>query len=136
MIYFIQDESTLLIKIGFTDHATPAKRLCELQTASSAGLVLLSTIPGTREMEKHIHREFANLRERGEWFRPAPALIRFIADTYPKGDGAAISERDQAICLLLKHVKVAMGLVSEAGRGVKMTRQHVQRVLDANGIEF
>lgn len=79
MIYFIQDQGTLFIKIGFS--AEPAeRRLAALQTGNPSGLVLLLTLPGERAAESHLHQRFAFARERGEWFRPMPDILAFMLD--------------------------------------------------------
>mgnify|MGYP000011509916 CR=1 FL=1 len=60
-----------LCKFGFS--AEPLKRLQALQTGSSTVLTLVHTIAvdceHVRVLERTLHREFANLRVRGEWFR-------------------------------------------------------------------
>jgi len=90
MIYFIQDEGTFHIKIGYTG-GPAAKRLRELQVASPSGLVLLRAVPGDMDCERELHRRFDRYRVHGEWFQPAPALLRLIlagGENYP-GDGEA-----------------------------------------------
>lgn len=77
MIYFIQDEDTLAIKIGYG--SSPADRIKTLQTGNPSRLHLLATIPGTQVDEHELHRRFASSRVAGEWFRPTPALLRLIA---------------------------------------------------------
>jgi hypothetical protein len=61
-------------KFGFSKN--PESRVRALQTGSSEELVLLETVPvgdrSVREMERLLHREFAHLRSRGEWFRISP----------------------------------------------------------------
>jgi hypothetical protein len=80
MIYFIQDDTSNLIKIGFVKGEDANVRLADLQTGSAAGLVLLGTMPGDRQVETDLHARFAAAREHGEWFRPVPGLIRFITE--------------------------------------------------------
>jgi hypothetical protein len=55
-----------------------ARRVATLQTASPAPLVLLACMDGDRQAEARLHRRFASARVRGEWFRPVPALLRFL----------------------------------------------------------
>lgn len=59
-----------LIKIGISDD--PERRARHLNA------VLLGTCPGSRKIERELHDEFADLRERGEWFRAEPRLLRRI----------------------------------------------------------
>ena len=77
MIYFIRDESTQHIKIGYTaGHGE--KRLRDLQTGCPGQLMLLLHLEGLRQHETAWHKRFASARERGEWFRPVPELRRAI----------------------------------------------------------
>jgi hypothetical protein len=78
VIYFIQDETLNLIKIGFTDADDATPRLRALQTGNPSVLVLLITMLGSKEIEAQLHTRFASARERGEWFRPVPELMRFL----------------------------------------------------------
>ena len=68
-LYCISDGE--LCKFGFS--AEPLKRLRALQTGSSNVLELVHTIAvdvdSVRLLERTLHKEFANLRVRGEWFR-------------------------------------------------------------------
>jgi hypothetical protein len=66
MIYFIQQEQTNMVKIGFTSNVK--KRLATLQTASAYPLRLLGYCVGGRELEARIHEELALSRVAGEWF--------------------------------------------------------------------
>jgi hypothetical protein len=79
MIYFIQDETVCLIKIGYTSDDA-ANRLKFLQTGSPVGLRLLATIPGELSDERQLHARFAAHRERGEWFRPVPELVSLLIE--------------------------------------------------------
>lgn len=78
MIYFIQDSGSLNIKIGFTD-GSPHARLSALQTGNSSLLVLLGAVAGTMAAEREAHAALAKHRVSGEWFRPAPDVLRHIA---------------------------------------------------------
>ena len=68
-LYCIANESGS-VKFGFS--ADPVRRLSSLQTGSSESLHLLETVAvpqdRVREYERLLHREFAHLRCRGEWF--------------------------------------------------------------------
>jgi hypothetical protein len=77
MIYFIQAGKAGSIKIGYTE-CDVSKRLGDLQTACPQALHVLLVIEGTVETEKLLHRRFAGLRRRGEWFHPEPKLLAFI----------------------------------------------------------
>lgn len=79
MIYFVRDEATLQIKIGFTDRDLE-ERLREFQTGCPGLLTPLLAVSGTRRDEQAWHRRFAAARVRGEWFRPTPELLQAISD--------------------------------------------------------
>lgn len=78
-VYFIQGESTRLIKIGFTDRAVKA-RCAILQVGSPDKLIILGSIDGSREIESYLHDIFAKHRVIGEWFRPAVEILEFITE--------------------------------------------------------
>lgn len=76
MIYFVRNNSTLAVKIGFSSH--PKKRLAQLQSANMDRLTLIIQIPGEKEDEKRLHQEFASHRISGEWFEPNQQLSETI----------------------------------------------------------
>jgi hypothetical protein len=55
------------------------KRKAELQTGCPYPLEVLLTFAGTPEDEGTLHREFADLRVQGEWFRYEGRLVAFVA---------------------------------------------------------
>lgn len=75
VVYFIQSADGL-VKIGWT--ADLARRLNNLNSASSSPLRVLATTPGGATLEAHLHERFSDLRERGEWFRPNDDLLRLV----------------------------------------------------------
>lgn len=77
-VYFLHDATAKLVKIGFTRNVV--RRTGTVRSASGRDAVLLGTIIGTFADENRIHRQFDHLRERGEWFRETPALMRDIAE--------------------------------------------------------
>jgi T5orf172 domain len=78
MLYFALAPNFGTIKIGCTSRPL-RKRLEALNTCSLDRVRLLAWMDGGREDEAALHQQFAACRHRGEWFRPAPALVRFIA---------------------------------------------------------
>ena len=66
------------IKIGFT--AGEAKnRLRSLQTGHPHPLKILAVFEGSVNMEKEVHRRFAEARVHGEWFNRTPELLQMIS---------------------------------------------------------
>jgi hypothetical protein len=80
MIYFIQNEISKAIKIGFSD--SPIRRLVSLQTATPDPLVLLATTDGGFKEEQILHQRFEDFRLAGEWFsheNPNDSIPEFVA---------------------------------------------------------
>jgi len=77
MVYFIQCGNDGPIKIGKS--IDPVRRLQILALSAPSKLRLLATIPGSRDEESRLHRQFAEDRLYGEWFHPSPALLALIA---------------------------------------------------------
>jgi len=79
VIYFVQGEMTKLIKIGQT--ATLAVRLKMLQAQSPDNLVLLLAIVANDryQSDTDIHKELAEHRAWGEWFRPDKKVLDLIS---------------------------------------------------------
>ena len=76
IVYFIRCENT--VKIGTT--AKPiGLRHASLQAANPRRLVLLKTLCGGRDLEQHLHRRFAHLRIRGEWFHFNEEVVQFLS---------------------------------------------------------
>lgn len=80
MIYFIQAETSLFIKIGYTGGEADG-RLKALQTGNPEPLTVLGTMLGDQDAERAMHTRFAHARMVGEWFRPVPELVRFIVES-------------------------------------------------------
>jgi len=66
-VYFIQAGEGGPIKIGWA--VDPRARLNELQVGCPEPLRLLMTLAGDGGLEAQLHRRFARIRPRGEWFR-------------------------------------------------------------------
>ena len=73
-VYFMESQG--LIKIGFTRDL--ARRHWELSNSLPHPVELLHDMPGSFDLETDLHRQFAHLRVRGEWFRKEPDLIEHI----------------------------------------------------------
>lgn len=75
-VYVIRCEQ--FVKIGKTTQQ--ANRLAALQTANPFDLVTVAIIQPDDgdELERELHKRFARYRHRGEWFRDAGWLSRWI----------------------------------------------------------
>lgn len=83
-VYFIQAGNGGDIKIGFS--VSPGRRLAALQTGSAMHLSLLGVVAGPQSFELAVHTKFRAHRVKGEWFRPAPDILAFIADVCAPAD--------------------------------------------------
>lgn len=75
-VYFVQMGRAGPIKIGYSTN--PAARIASMQTSNARELVLIGSIPGDTAVERAIHRELSAYRLRGEWWRPEPAVMRYV----------------------------------------------------------
>lgn len=76
MVYFLQATATGRIKIGTTTDLRLRMQALRCQVGQ---LEILATQAGGNELEKALHRRFADDRRHGEWFEPTEALLSHIA---------------------------------------------------------
>lgn len=74
-IYLVLDERTGCIKIGRSK--TPSARERTLQSENPAHRMLFA-LRGDADLERQLHRQFAEYQVRGEWFRLSEAQIESI----------------------------------------------------------
>lgn len=80
MIYFIQSCCPNgFIKIGRARDIP--QRLGKLQNGTPYELKVLRVLAGGITEERFLHRDFADARERGEWYRPTEKVLRYIEST-------------------------------------------------------
>jgi hypothetical protein len=73
-VYFVVSGD--FIKIGFSRSID--ERMFRFATDSPLPVELLHFEPGTFKTEKIVHKHFAHLRARGEWFRKTQELLDYI----------------------------------------------------------
>jgi hypothetical protein len=79
LVYFVQARALGFVKIGVA--ADLAARMRAMRTSSPDHLDVIGTIlRGGRALEHTLHRRFDAHRAHGEWFRPAPELLAYIAE--------------------------------------------------------
>lgn len=81
-IYFVSCGD--FIKIGFAEAVK--QRLRNLQSSSPFELKLLHSMRGTLAREGELLAAFADIRQRGEWFKAEPPLVSFIERVKKRGD--------------------------------------------------
>lgn len=80
-VYFATCRELGLVKIG---HATnPKRRWQGLQTGCPKPLTLEAQFEGGEREERELHTQFAEHRERGEWFRICPEIDAVIDQHKP-----------------------------------------------------
>ena len=88
MIYFVQEEFSGFIKIGYT--ANLDQRVKSLSSTMPGKITLLHYMSGGINEEKALHERFSDLRVKNEWFRPERELscleaILSFAESHPDG---------------------------------------------------
>ena len=76
-IYFIQGETTGLIKIGKTNGGVE-ERMTNLQTGSPDFLRIIGVTFEPYSNEYGLHCLFSQYRKHGEWFMPSEEIIEYI----------------------------------------------------------
>jgi hypothetical protein len=100
MIYFIKCHCSIgYIKIGYTSGGTA--RVNGLQTATPYQVTLLKIIRGDQTAERAMHRRFAHLHERGEWFRPGPDLVEYVSGLENETEPPATAEDREKMAMRL-----------------------------------
>ena len=97
-VYFLEAPKSKLIKIGYGSDVK--RRVMRLQTGSPERLCILGVLPSMDpiNLERHLHRKFADLRVHGEWFKRSPGLTRLLNTLLPVDiDGLAIDSSPQPI---------------------------------------
>lgn len=72
VVYFVEAVGLERVKIGLTRNIR--NRLLHLQLACPVRLRVVGIIPGTRKLERSLHRRFAAVRIHSEWFQLTVAL--------------------------------------------------------------
>ena len=78
VVYFIQEDGLGFIKIGTSKHLK--KRADEINRILPTNVTVLATTSGGHEVEWVIQQRFAYAGTKGEWFRPVPELLAYIAE--------------------------------------------------------
>jgi hypothetical protein len=112
-VYFVQRASDSLIKIGVSD-SLPF-RFDALLKEYKTPLKVLGVIPGFRSDEHRLHKQFANVNVKGEWFAPSPGLVAFVEANANKGNVEPRLLNDCAPCpLMMVSRKTATGGMNRA----------------------
>lgn len=77
-VYFIRAPKSAAIKIGFSK--SPRERFYNLNTGSPEHLEYIGSIAQYQGFETSLHKKFAHLRIKGEWFKDCDELNNHIED--------------------------------------------------------
>lgn len=83
VIYFAQAGEFGPIKVGITTAARLQRRIEELQNGCPWRVILRRAIPGSRGLERLLHRVLRPLKMNGEWFYPDPLLAKVAGANVP-----------------------------------------------------
>lgn len=80
VVYFLLDETSRLIKIGFTTNVIE-KRLGQVRSNNPNPITLLGVIEADdRSAERAIHYQFRSARRAYEWFEATEELLSFVRE--------------------------------------------------------
>ncbi len=72
-VYMIRQDDDDLVKIGWSQNV--AKRIPQVQRKRDATVTVVRLLYGPRWIEPWLHKQFANLRQFGEWFVFEPEML-------------------------------------------------------------
>jgi hypothetical protein len=78
VIYFVQGQTTKLIKIGISTNFK--ERIESIKTLSAEQVITLGLMWGNRTIEQLLHMRFKQSHEHGEWFRPTEDILQYIKE--------------------------------------------------------
>lgn len=117
-----------LIKIGHSRNVPD--RMMHL------GAKLIGAVPGDRKMEIELHKRFAHLRVRGEWFRPNEELLAFI-----RNDAQSHEPDAEVAQMTIRLPDSLLARAENIGKrmsqpGLELNRADILRMAACRGIEI
>jgi len=88
-VYFVLATESLLIKIGRAKNVR--KRLMALQTQSPCELKLLTSMRAHQAIEPYLHKQLADSRAHGEWFRADDRVLSVVDGAIDGGIRGALA---------------------------------------------
>lgn len=67
-VYFLESVGLGRVKIGMSAEK-PSSRISTIRSSCPTDLKCVAVVPGGRALERELHKKYAHLRLRGEWFR-------------------------------------------------------------------
>jgi nitrogen regulatory protein PII-like uncharacterized protein len=103
-VYFIKHKGLTPIKIGYSKNEDPSSRLASISTDSPYGIQILGVITTIDpiELEKKLHKKYAEKRLNGEWFSIATADVDIEVEIH--SDDCDIEMRHNLNCHYIEHM--------------------------------
>lgn len=97
-VYFKFSPSTARVKIGRTSRDDGRRHGAETDSPEDLVILAVDNQPRTKlvQREKHFHSQFANVREKGEWFQSGP-VVQWLRDVGWLGNAGNISQIAQVL---------------------------------------
>jgi hypothetical protein len=97
-VYFKFSASTSRVKIGRTSRNDGGRHGAETDAPEELVILAVDNQPSTKlvQREKHFHSQFANWREKGEWFQAGP-VVQWLRDVGWLGNAGNISQIAQVL---------------------------------------
>lgn len=80
-VYFVRSGEDGPVKIGYA--ADVLERVHGLQAGNPELLTIVRIVSGSRNVEARLHRHFADIRIRGEWFKYSDEMLEIHPDELP-----------------------------------------------------
>lgn len=106
IVYFILDEYSNSVKIGYTTLKGLKKRIETLQIGTPNELTLLGATWGDKKIEKNIHEKFHSLHIRGEWFTYSKELEEYLNESWDFSLIESLEEKIYKNLIKTKEVKL------------------------------
>jgi len=76
-VYFVKDNRSKAIKVGYTKHHEPSLRIRQLSTSSPYGVTLIDYVQceNPKQVESEIHEMLNHVRLSGEWFKIDESMV-------------------------------------------------------------
>lgn len=132
-VYIMQCGDLPRVKIGYS--INPERRLRQLITTGVPDdLRVIATIPGPPALERDYHRQFADYRVRGEWFRYEGEVKQWVEWIAGKADRERELASQRRLADLRNRLKVAdedraLGITGDVGEAFTFNGKRVR--LDA-----
>jgi hypothetical protein len=123
-VYALGEEGTDFVKIGYSHEPVAASRFYGVQCGNPRQLFMIFETIGTRADERELHKRFAHLHVRNEWFTCDEDMLHFFrtsndAQIRPRAAPVARNQAVTVITMPNEMVAVAKARANAANRAAK-----------------